>query len=87
MKRSIVKFINRLYYLGWATVVVGGILFINKVEASIIVTSIGGGLLVLFYLLSFIFSEPQEEVDWSLVYPELAGVEKDEGENKTNNTK
>lgn len=78
MKHSIAKLIDRLYFLGWAIVVVGGILYINKIEAGVIVASIGGVLLTINYLLKFVYTEPQEEIDWSLAFPELAGFEPEE---------
>jgi len=79
MKKSIAKLIGRLYYLSWAIIVIGGVLFINKIEVTgVIVTSIGGFILTLNYLINMIIYQPAEEVDWSLVYPELAGVEKPE---------
>lgn len=73
MKRVTAKFVGRLYYLGWSIITIGGILFINKLDdVGVIVASVGGGILIINFMLNFVFYQPQEEIDWSLVYPELA---------------
>lgn len=67
------NFMGKLYGLGAAVVILGALFKIQHWEGAGIMLTIG--LLteaVIFFFSAF--EPPHEEVDWSLVYPELAGM-------------
>ncbi len=70
------KFMGYIYGWGASIVMVGALFKIQHYPGSGVMLAVG--LLteaVIFFLSAF--EPPHEEVDWSLVYPELAGVEED----------
>lgn len=72
--KSYKKIMGFVYGWGAAVVMVGALFKIQHLPGSGIMLTVG--LLVeaaIFFLSAF--EPPHEEVDWSLVYPELAGVE------------
>lgn len=69
-----------LLNFGKFSAVIGGVLWLNNVSFALHIVSGGGILMAVFYLLS-VFLKPQEVLDWSLVHPELAKVDSDDGEN------
>ena len=71
------NFMSKLYGLGAAVVIIGALFKIQHWPLAGTLLSIG----LITEALIFFFSafEPlHEEVDWTLVYPELAGIEDDE---------
>ncbi|MFO7938576.1 MAG: gliding motility protein GldL [Bacteroidales bacterium] len=70
------KFMGKLYGLGAAVVLLGALFKIQHWPGGGMMLTIGMGTeIVIFFFSAF---EPlHEEVDWSLVYPELAGIEED----------
>lgn len=72
------NFMSKLYGLGAAVVIIGALFKIQHWPLAGTLLSVG----LITEALIFFFSafEPlHEEVDWTLVYPELAGIEDDEG--------
>jgi len=72
---------KKLVYKSWrwsiALAILGGVFMINEWPYSNIILSIAGIVLVLIYFV-LAFGPLHEEVDWTLVFPELAGVSADE---------
>jgi gliding motility-associated protein GldL len=70
------KFMAKLYGLGAAVVLLGALFKIQHWPGGALMLTLGMGTeIVIFFFSAF---EPlHEEVDWSLVYPELAGIEED----------
>ena len=66
--------------LGKFLILLSGIFYINNIDGVITLATIGASLLAFYYFVKS-FSSPVEEPDWTLVFPELAGV--DETNNKT----
>ena len=76
------NFIAKLYGLGASVVIVGALFKIQHWPLAGTMLTIG----LLTEAIIFFFSafEPlHEEIDWSLVYPELAGIPEDEAEEGT----
>jgi len=71
----VIKTVIRLYYLGFLVLIIGGVLWLNNFDISTLILTIGGVLLAVNFLLKFLFPPFKIEYDWSLVYPELAGIE------------
>ena len=73
------NFIAKLYGLGASIVIIGALFKIQHWPMASLMLTIGLCTeSVIFFFSAF---EPlHEEVDWSLVYPELAGIPEDEGE-------
>jgi gliding motility-associated protein GldL len=72
------NFISKLYGLGASVVIVGALFKIQHWPLAGTMLTIG--LLTEAVIFFFSAFEPlHEEVDWSLVYPELAGVEEEPG--------
>ncbi len=73
------NFMAKLY--GWgASVVLAGALFkIQHYPGASLMLTIGMGTEVVIFFFSA-FEPIHEEIDWTLVYPELAGVDEDEDE-------
>lgn len=73
------KFMSKLYGWGAAVVIVGALFKINHWPGGTVMLIIGMGIeAVIFFLSAF---EPlHKEWDWSLVYPELAGMSEGEDE-------
>lgn len=71
------NFMAKLYGLGAAVVIIGALFKIQHwAGASVMLTAGLGTEAVIFFFSAF--EPPHEEVDWSLVYPELAGMHDDE---------
>lgn len=72
------NFMSKLYGLGAAVVIIGALFKIQHWPLAGTLLSIG--LITEAVIFFFSAFEPlHEEVDWTLVYPELAGIEDDEG--------
>ncbi len=67
------NFMAKLYGWGAAVVIVGALFKINHWPGGEIMLIIGMGTEVVIFFLSA-FEPPHKEWDWSLVYPELAGM-------------
>jgi gliding motility-associated protein GldL len=73
------NFIAKLYGLGASVVIIGALFKIQHWPFAGTMLSVG--LITESVIFFFSAFEPlHEEVDWSLVYPELAGIPEDEGE-------
>ena len=71
------NFIAKLYGLGASVVIIGALFKIQHWPMAGLMLSIG--LITESVIFFFSAFEPlHEEVDWSLVYPELAGIPEDE---------
>jgi len=73
------SFMGKLYGLGAAVVILGALFKIQHWEGAGVMLTVG--LLteaVIFFFSAF--EPPHEEVDWSLVYPELAGMHEPGGD-------
>jgi gliding motility-associated protein GldL len=71
------NFISKLYGLGASVVIIGALFKIQHWPLAGLMLTIG--LLVEAVIFFFSAFEPlHEEIDWSLVYPELAGIPEDE---------
>src|SRR6187399_2658359 len=66
-------FMSRLYGWGASIVIVGALFKIQHWPASGFFLVLGLGTEAIIFFFSA-FEPPHEEVDWSLVYPELAGM-------------
>jgi gliding motility-associated protein GldL len=71
------NFMAKLYGLGAAVVIVGALFKIMHwpFAGPMLVAGLGTEAVIFFFSA---FEPPHEEVDWSLVYPELAGMHDDE---------
>src|SRR5882757_10873740 len=67
------KFMARLYGWGASVVIVGALFKIQHWPMSGFFLVLGLGTEAVIFFFSA-FEPPHEEVDWSLVYPELAGM-------------
>ena len=67
------KFMAKLYGWGASVVIVGALFKIEHWEGADIMLIVGLGTEAVIFFFSA-FEPPHEEVDWSLVYPELAGM-------------
>lgn len=74
------KFMAKLYGWGAAIVIMGALFKINHWPMATLMLIIGMGTEVIIFFFSA-FEPMHEEVDWTLVYPELAGIS--EGEEYT----
>ena len=72
------NFMAKLYGIGAALVILGALFKINHYPGANEMLIIGMGVEALIFFFSA-FEPLHEEVDWSLVYPELAGMEHGEG--------
>lgn len=71
------NFMAKLYGLGAAVVIVGALFKIQHWKGADIMLIVGLGTEAIIFAFSA-FEKPHEEVDWSLVYPELAHIDDDE---------
>lgn len=71
------NFMSKLYGWGAAVVIVGALFKINHWPGGTIMLIIGMGVETLIFFLSA-FEPPHVEWDWSLAYPELAGMKEGE---------
>lgn len=67
------NFMAKVYGIGASIVLVGALFKINHYPGADLMLAIGLGTEALIFLLSA-FEDPHVEPDWSLVYPELAGM-------------
>src|SRR5258706_6920729 len=74
-------FMGRLYGWGASLVIVGALFKIQHWPLSGVFLVIGLGTEAVIFFFSG-FEPPHEEVDWSLVYPELAGMHDDDADKK-----
>lgn len=71
----------KLFSGGIITALVGILLFLNQIEYFEVVLSVALILMLFFYIIQFIFPKiEKEQPDWSLVYPELAGMDVNDSE-------
>ncbi len=73
------NFMAKLYGFGAAIVIVGAMFKINHWKGATAMLVVGLSTEAVIFFFSA-FEPPHEEVDWSLVYPELAGMHGEEGE-------
>ncbi len=71
------NFMSKLYGWGASLVILGALFKINHYPGADYMLLVGLGTEALIFFFSA-FEKPHEEPDWSLVYPELAGIESDE---------
>lgn len=71
------KFMAKLYGWGAAVVILGALFKINHWPMATLMLIVGMGTEVIIFFFSA-FEPMHEEVDWTLVYPELAGISEDE---------
>jgi len=74
-------FLHRTYSFGASIVIVGALFKIQHYPGANAFLPIGLGTEALIFVF-FALQKPHEEVDWSLVYPELSGMHGDEVEGK-----
>ena len=67
-------FMTRLYGWGASVVILGALFKIQHYEGAGLMLIIGLSTEAIIFFFSG-FEPPHEEVDWSLVYPELAGMQ------------
>jgi len=75
------NFMAKLYGWGAAVVIIGALFKINHWPGAVLMLIIGMGTESLIFFLSA-FEPPHVEWDWSLVYPELAGMLSDHDHGK-----
>ena len=80
------NFMAKLYGIGAAIVIVGALFKIQHWPASGFFLVIGLGTEAVIFIFSA-FEPPHEDVDWSLVYPELAGMEDEDSHGKKDRRK
>jgi len=71
------NFMAKLYGWGAALVILGALFKINHWPMATLMLIVGMGTEVIIFFFSA-FEPMHEEVDWTLVYPELAGIGEDE---------
>ena len=77
------NFMSKLYGWGAAVVIIGALFKINHWPGGTLMLIIGMGTETVIFFLSA-FEPPHVEWDWSLAYPELAGMaDNAEGEKTT----
>src|SRR6056297_2724139 len=78
------KFMAKLYGLGASIVLIGALFKLQHWSGAGTMLIIGMSTEAVIFFFSA-FEPVQEEVDWSIVYPELAGVEEDPDEARERN--
>lgn len=78
------NFMSKLYGWGAAVVIIGALFKINHWPGGTIMLIIGMGTETVIFFLSA-FEPPHVEFDWTLVYPQLAGMEDTDSLSKINN--
>lgn len=73
------NFMAKLYGIGAAVVILGALFKILHWPGADIMLIVGLGTEAIIFFFSA-FEKPGKEYDWSLVYPELAGMESDDEE-------
>ena len=84
MNDTIIKAVIRTYYFGILLLVIGSILYLKGFNISIDVLCIGGGFLIIYYIVQVIFPPVKYDnhYQWERVYPELLHDYKGEEENE-----
>jgi gliding motility-associated protein GldL len=80
------QFMVKLYGWGASIVIVGALFKIQHWPFSSFFLIVGLGTEAIIFFFSA-FEPPHEEVDWSLVYPELAGMDDEDSHNKRDRKK
>ena len=80
--KSYKTFMGYLYGWGAGIVIFGALFKINHWPGGTIMLIIGMGTEVIIFFMSA-FEPPHKEFDWTLVYPQLAGILPIDGEGKT----
>lgn len=76
------NFMSKLYGWGASLVILGALFKINHYPGAEYMLIIGLGTEAIIFFFSA-FEKPHDEPDWSLVYPELAGIDtEDDGRNR-----
>lgn len=75
--RRFKNFMAKLYGLGAAVVILGAMFKILHLPGADVMLVVGLTTEAVIFFFSA-FEKPHEEYDWTLVYPELAGMEEDE---------
>src|SRR3954466_5495966 len=75
------SFMAKLYGFGAAVVIIGAMFKIMHWPGAGPMLVVGLSVEAIIFFFSA-FEPPHEEIDWSLVYPELAGMHGEEGEKK-----
>lgn len=75
------NFMAKLYGWGAAVVIVGALFKIQHWKGADIMLIVGLGTEAVIFFISA-FEKPHDEYDWSLVYPELAGIPDGDGRGK-----
>lgn len=68
------NFMSKLYGWGAAVVILGALFKILHWDGADVMLMVGLGTEAVIFFISA-FEKPSEEVDWTLVYPELAGMD------------
>ena len=76
------KFMARLYGWGASIVIIGALFKIQHYPGAGFMLVLGLGTEAIIFFFSA-FEPPHEDVDWSLVYPELAGMQDEDKKTKT----
>ncbi len=79
------KIMAKVYGIGAAVVILGALFKIKHWPGADPMLIIGMGTEVFIFMISA-FEPLHKEIDWSLVYPELAGIESNEKEKKNKGT-
>lgn len=91
MKQSIFEskgfknFMAKVYGIGAAVVILGALFKIKHWPGADPMLILGMGTEVIIFVISA-FEPPHKEYDWSLVYPEFAGIESESKKNKASGT-
>lgn len=80
------NFMAKLYGFGAAIVIIGALFKINHYPGAAIMLIVGLGTEATIFFFSA-FEPPHQEPDWSLVYPELAGMVDEELKEELHNVK
>ncbi len=75
------NFMSKLYGWGASVVIVGALFKINHWPGAVLMLIIGMGIEAIIFFLSA-FEPLHVEYDWSLIFPELAGMHGEDDENK-----
>lgn len=67
------SFMGKLYGFGAAIVIIGALFKIQHWPFAGVMLTVGLGTEAIIFFFSA-FEKPHEDPDWSLVYPELAGI-------------
>ena len=72
------KFMSKVYGFGASVVIVGALFKIEHFKGADVMLMVGLGTEAIIFALSA-FEPLHKETDWTLVYPELAGIEENKG--------